>query len=102
MKKTILFLSLATIISASTAFAATTTTKPAPAPAAPAATVAATLVPCATMATQVDTAIKSTKIKGAKLVAAEKHNKAGIALCKAQKVKNADVQFSAALKLLGV
>ncbi len=99
MKKTILFLSLATIISASTAFAATTTTKPAPAPA---ATVATTLVPCATMATQVDTAIKSTKIKGAKLVAAEKHDKAGIALCKAQKVKNADVQFSAALKLLGV
>ena len=93
MKKTILFLSLASIISATTVFAATT--KPAPA-----ATAAAAPVPCATMATQVDSAMKSTKLKGAKLVLAEKHDKAGLALCKANKDKNADVQFKAALKLL--
>lgn len=95
MKKTILFLSLASILSATTVFA--TTTKPAPT-----TTAAAAPVPCATMETQVDTALKATKLKGAKLVIAEKHNKAGIALCKAKKDKNADVQFSAALKLLGV
>jgi hypothetical protein len=54
------------------------------------------------METQVDTALKATKLKGAKLVTAEKHDKAGIALCTAKKDKNADVQFSAALKLLDV
>ena len=93
MKKTILFLSLASIISATAVFAATT--KPAPVTMA-----AAAPVPCATMATQVDSAMKSTKVKGARLVLAEKHDKAGLALCKANKDKNADVQFKAALKLL--
>ena len=95
VKKIILFLSLASIISAAPAFAAAATIKP------PAKTVAAP-VPCATMAVEVDEAMKATKVKGAKLVSAGRHYKAGLALCKVEKDLNADIQFSMVLKLLGL
>ena len=95
MKKIILFLGMASVISASPAFAAAATTSPAK------KTVAAP-VPCVAMAAEVDEAMKATKIKGAKLVAAGRHYKAGLALCKVEKDLNADIQFSIVLKLLGL
>lgn len=95
MKKIILFLGMASVISASPAFAAAATTSPA------GKTIAAP-VPCVTMAAEVDEAMKATKIKGAKLVAAGRHYKAGLALCKVEKDLNADIQFSIVLKLLGL
>jgi hypothetical protein len=79
MKKTILFLSLAT-----SAFAATTA-KP---------------VPCAEMAKQVDAAMKGNKLSPADLTIVTQHDKAGQDLCKAQKDAAADTEFTAALKLL--
>ena len=94
MKNIILFLGLASVISESSAFAATATVKPAE------KTVAAP-VPCVTMAAEVDEAMKATKIKGAKLVSAGGHYKAGLALCKVEKDINANIQFSIVLKLLG-
>jgi Skp family chaperone for outer membrane proteins len=84
MKKTILFLSLATLISATSAFAATAT-KP---------------VPCAEMAKQVDAALKGNKLSPDKLTIVNQHDKAGQDLCKAQKDAAADTEFDAALKLL--
>jgi hypothetical protein len=84
MKKTILFLSLATIMSAASAFAATTA-KP---------------VPCAEMAKQVDAAMKGNKLSPADLTIVTQHDKAGQDLCKAQKDAAADTEFTAALKLL--
>ena len=94
MKKIILFLGLASAISASSAFAATAAVKPAE-------KTAAASVPCVTMAAEVDEAMKATKIKGAKLVSAGRHYKAGLALCKVEKDINANIQFSIVLKLLG-
>jgi hypothetical protein len=82
MKKTILFLSLATILSASTAFAATTP------------------VACGDMAKQVETAMKGAKLSPADLTAATKHNKAGNDLCKAKKDAAANVEFEAVMKML--
>lgn len=82
MKKTILFLSLATIISASTAFAATTP------------------VACGDMAKQVETAMKGAKLSPADLAIATKHNTAGTDLCKAKKNDAANVEFTAAMKML--
>ena len=84
MKKTILLLGFATLVSASSAFAATTTTP----------------VPCAQMAKQVDAALKGNKLAPADLTIVNQHDKAGQDLCKAQKDAAADTEFSEALKLL--
>lgn len=84
MKKTILFLSFAAIMSATSAFATTT----------------ATPVPCAEMAKQVDTAMKGNKLGTADLATVSQHDKAGQDLCKAKKDAAADTEFTAALKLL--
>ena len=82
MKKTILFLGLATVISASTAFAATTP------------------VACGDMAKQVEAAMKGAKLSPADLAAATKHDKTGNDLCKAKKDAAANVEFEAAMKML--
>jgi hypothetical protein len=96
MKRTILILGLVSVISGSAAFAATTVSKPQPAPAA-----VTTPVACGTMATKVAAVLKTTKLKGVKLISATRHNTAGLALCKAKKDAAADRQFSIALKSLG-
>jgi uncharacterized cupredoxin-like copper-binding protein len=84
MKKTILFLGLAAIISATSALA-TTTPKP---------------IACAEMAKQVDAAMKGNKLSPADLKLVTQHDKAGQDLCKAQKDAAANTEFTAALKLL--
>ena len=99
MKKIILFLSLASVILASPAFAATILAKPTPPKKFVAVTVAAP-IPCDRMAAKIATAMRTTKIKDTKLVSAGRHYKAGIALCKVKKNLNADIQFSIALELL--
>jgi hypothetical protein len=53
------------------------------------------------MATKVAAVLKTTKLKGVKLISATRHNTAGLALCKAKKDAAADRQFSIALKSLG-
>ncbi len=82
MKKTILFLSLATILSATSAFAATTP------------------VPCGDMAKQVETAMKGAKLNTADMAAATKHQKAGTDLCTAKKDAEANAEFAAVMKML--
>ena len=82
MKKTILFLSVATIISATSAFAATTP------------------VPCGDMAKKVEAAMKDAKLSTADMAAATKHDKAGLDLCKAKKDAEADAEFDAVMKML--
>ncbi len=84
MKKTILFLSIATLMSATSAFAASSSTP----------------VPCAEMAKQVDAALKGNKLSPTDLTIVNQHEKAGQDLCKAQKDAAADTEFGAALKLL--
>jgi uncharacterized cupredoxin-like copper-binding protein len=84
MKKTILFVSFAAIMSATSAFAATATKT----------------VPCADMSKQVDDAMKGNKLGAADLTTVTQHDKAGQDLCKAKKDDAADAEFTSALKLL--
>jgi hypothetical protein len=102
MKKTILLLGLASILSMSSAYAATT----APATTAPAAatTTAATPAkapaPCGDMSKQVDEAMKGAKLSAAKMKVATMHDKAGNDLCKVKKDAAADAEFSKVMKML--
>ncbi len=82
MKKTILFLSLATILSATSAFAATTP------------------VPCGDMAKQVAEAMKGAKLNATDMAAATKHEKAGNDFCKAKKEAEANTEFEAVMKMM--
>lgn len=104
MKKTILLLSLASILSVGTAYAATT----APAAKVPPATTAApavvtpakTPVACGDMSKQVDAAMKTAKLSTAKMKIATMHDKAGNDLCKVKKDAAADAEFSKVMKML--
>ena len=104
MKKTILLLCLASILSVGTAYAATT----APAAKVPPATTAApavvtpakTPVACADMSKQVDDAMKTAKLSTAKMKIATMHDKAGNDLCKVKKDAAADAEFSKVMKML--
>jgi hypothetical protein len=104
MKNTILLLGLASILSMSSAYAATTapaTTAPAATTAAPAApAVAKTPVACGDMSKQVDDAMKGAKLSAAKMKIATMHDKAGNDLCKVKKDAAADAEFSKVMKML--
>lgn len=111
MKKTILLLSLASILSVGTAYAATTAPAakvPPATTAAPAATTAApavvtpakTPVACGDMSKQVDAAMKTAKLSTAKMKIATMHDKAGNDLCKVKKDAAADAEFSKVMKML--
>jgi hypothetical protein len=106
MKKTILLLGFASILSVGTAYAATTTApaaKPAATtvPAAPAvATAAKVPVACGDMSKQVDDALKGAKLSTAKMKIAAMHDKAGNNLCKVKKDAAADAEFSKVMKML--
>ena len=82
MKKTILFLGLATLISAPAAFATTTP------------------VTCGDMSKQVEAALKDAKLSHADLTKATGHEKAGNELCTAKKDTAANVEFEAVMKML--
>jgi hypothetical protein len=105
MKKTILLLGLASILSMSSAYAATTapaTTPPAAAAATttPAATPAKAPAACGDMSKQVDEAMKGAKLSAAKMKVAKLHDKAGNDLCKVKKDAAADAEFSKVMKML--
>ncbi len=103
MKKTILLLGLASILSMSSAYAATTapaTTPPAAAATTTAATPAKAPAPCGDMSKQVDEAMKGAKLSAAKMKVAKLHDKAGNDLCKVKKDAAADAEFSKVMKML--
>jgi hypothetical protein len=83
MKKTVLFIGLATLLSAGSAMAAT-----------------ATPTPCADMAKQVDTALKGAKLNKADTATAQAHLKKAQELCKAKKDADADAEYTAVLGMI--
>jgi hypothetical protein len=58
-------------------------------------------VPCEDLAKEVSDALKTAQLSDADKTKVKEHRKAGLDLCKAEKDADADVEFTAALKLMG-